>query len=245
MLLKCIFYDLQMTINTLVFDPVYEGVEYISISDFMEEEQKETPKQTRQEEQDPGYLSWQIFDDVPERHYTIHCNGYFDKNEHELTYESSIRHLTNGERLPLWNNDSSLLNPNEYYATHFRYDFDKRTKEVVTKKFICEAPVGSGKSTAICKWISHHEFEWFMVIVPTVNIAEEFYVKLSGMLNYDVQPKKKHIHLCVNDNAFSVFTKAVYDNVNVIITTYNTAAKCLGDIVEEFYERKMRLDTFW
>ena len=181
---------------------------------------------------------------LTQRHYTIHCNGYFDKDDHELIYESSIRHLTNGERLPLWNHDGSLLNPNEYYATNFRYDLDKRTKDVVTKKFICEAPVGSGKSTAIRKWISHHEWKWFMVIVPTVNIAEEFYVKLSDMLNYDVEPKKKHIRLCVNDNAFSDFTKAVYDNVNVIITTYNAAAKCLGDIVEEFYEREMRLDYF-
>ena len=71
-----------------------EGVEISFISDSMEEEQKETPQSTIQEEQDLGYLSWQIFDDVPERHYTIHCNGYFDKDDHELIYESSIRHLT-------------------------------------------------------------------------------------------------------------------------------------------------------
>ena len=43
-----------------------------------------------------------------------------------------------------------------------------------------------------------------MEIVPTVNIAEEFYVNI----------------------------------------TYNTAAKCLGDIIEEYYEKQMRLDYF-
>lgn len=53
------------------------------------------------------------------------------------------------------------------------------------------------------------------------------------MLNYDSETKNKRIRLYVNDNAFSEFTKAVYDIINVIIKTYNTAAKCLGDILEE------------
>ena len=86
------------------------------------------------------------------------------------------------------------------------------------KKFICEAPIGSGKSTAIRKWISSHKTEKFMVIVPTVNIAEEFYTKLIDM-------KVKSIQLCVNDNAFKEFHKAVHNEVNIIITTYNTTSK--------------------
>ena len=62
-----------------------------------------------------------------------------------------------------------------------------------------------------------------------MNIAEEFYAKLGEELN---------TRLCVNDNAISEFRKAVYNGVNVIITTYNTASKCLGDLVEEYYMRK-------
>ena len=55
-------------------------------------------------------------------------------------------------------------------------------------KFICEAPVGSGKSTAIKKFIQNqitksiHENEYkykFIVIVPTINIAEQFASNLS------------------------------------------------------------------
>ena len=51
----------------------------------MEEEQS-----TKQEEQDTSYLSWHIFHDVPARHYTIHCDGYFDKNNQEIISETSI-----------------------------------------------------------------------------------------------------------------------------------------------------------
>ena len=105
------------------------------------------------------------------------------------------------------------------------------------KKFICEAPIGSGKSTAIRKWISSHKTDKFLVIVPTVNIAEEFYTKLNDM-------KVNSIQLCVNDNAFKEFHKAVHNEVNIIITTYNTASKCLGDLIEEYYEREQRLDYF-
>ena len=110
---------MQMTINTLMFIPEKEGVECISISDFLKEEQKGTPQPTKQEEQDTYYLSWQIFDDVPERRYTIHCNGYFDKDNLELTSESSIMHLINGELPPLWNHDCSLIDPYDNYTTHF------------------------------------------------------------------------------------------------------------------------------
>ena len=61
-------------------------------------------------------------------------------------------------------------------------------------KFICEAPIGSGKSTAICNLISSHKTDRFMV-VPTVNIAEEFYTKLNDM-------NVNSIQLYVNDNSF-------------------------------------------
>ena len=73
-----------------------------------------------------------------------------------------------------------------------------------------------------------------MVIVPKVNIAEEFYTKIND----------KSIRLCVNDNAFKEFRKAIHNEVNVIITTYNTASKCLGDLIEEYCINEQRLDYF-
>ena len=109
------------------------------------------------------------------------------------------------------------------------------TKQIQTKKFICKAPIGFGKSTAIRKWISTYKDNKFMVIVPTVNIAEEFYIKLSS---------NESIRLCVNEIAFKEFIKAVHDEVNIIVTTYHTASKCLGDLIEEYYEREQRLDYF-
>ena len=35
-----------------------------------------------------------------------------------------------------------------------------------------------------------------------------------------------NIQLCFSDNAFKEYHIAVYGQVNVIITTYNTASKC-------------------
>ena len=76
-----------------------------------------------------------------------------------------------------------------------------------------------------------------MVIFPTVNIAEEFYTKLTDM-------NVKSIRFCVNDNTFKEFLKAVHNEVNIIITTYDPASKCLGDLIEEYYMKEQRLDYF-
>ena len=240
-----------MTLNTMLYDHVYEGMKSISINDFRDDDdplkQQIEPIPTPEEVHDPSYIRWQMFDEIPERLYTIQCEGYFDKNGHPLEDETTIKHLTNGE--PPVNIDDELelcdengdvidyMDYDDYYycMDHNKYDLRKITKQIRTKKFICEAPIGSGKSTAIRKWISSHNTEKFMVIVPTVNIAEEFYTKLNKDLN---------IRLCVNDNAFSEFRKAVYNEVNIIITTYNTASKCLGDLLEEYYMKEQRLDYF-
>ena len=77
-----------------------------------------------------------------------------------------------------------------------------------------------------------------MVIFPTVNIAEEFYAKLCNM------NKEINIRLCISDNAFKEFNKAVHGQINVIITTYNSAFKCVGDLREEYYELNKVLDYF-
>lgn len=66
----------------------------------------------------------------------------------------------------------------------------------MSKKFICEAPILSCKSTVICKWISLHKTDKFMVVVPSVNI-------------HDV----KCIWLCANDNARLI----VCDSVNLLL----------------------------
>ena len=69
-----------------------------------------------------------------------------------------------------------------------KYDLCMIIKQTKTKKFIFEAQMFSGKSTAIRKMISAHTTDSqselgkagkFKVIVPTVNIAEEFYIKMS------------------------------------------------------------------
>ncbi len=187
-----------------------------------------------------------MFDEIPERSYSIECEGYFDKKGHPFNDETSIKHLTSGEpsvniddELELCDENGDVIDyidyDDYYYCMNLsRYDLRKITKQIRMKKFICEASIGSGKSTAIHKWISSHKTEKFMVIVPTLNIAEEFYTKIND----------KSIRLCVNDNAFKEFRKAIHNELNVIITTDNTASKCLGDLIEEYYMKEQRLDYF-
>lgn len=63
-------------------------------------------------------------------------------------------------------------------------------------------------------------------------------------MHSDNEPMNKYIRLCVKNNAFNEFNKALFDEVNVIITKYNTASKSLGDIIEEYSKRNMQLDYF-
>ena len=206
-------------------------------ANIIEQTVKEHPEQI-----DPTYIRWQMFDEIPERFYTIQCDGYVDMNGKPLTNEASIKHLTSGEHVDIdaeleiydkYGNVIDYMDYDDYYSMdHSKYDLSITTKQIRTKKFICEAPIGSGKSTAIRKWIFSHATERFMIIIPTVNIAEEFYIKLGNM------NRELRMRLCVNDNAFREFHKAVHAGVNVIITTYNTASKCLGDLIEEYYMSK-------
>ena len=48
-----------------------------------------------------------------------------------------------------------------------KYDLFKITKQIRSKKFICEATIGSGKSGEIRKQIYSHKTDRFMVILPT------------------------------------------------------------------------------
>ena len=90
-----------MTLNTMLYDHVYEGMKSISINDFRDDDdplkQQIEPIPTPEEVHDPSYIRWQMFDEIPERLYTIQCEGYFDKNDKPLKDETSIKHLTSGE----------------------------------------------------------------------------------------------------------------------------------------------------
>lgn len=137
---------------------------------------------------------------------------------------------------------------NEYVDWHLFEDLPKKTIKTIyeennhettlinyIKHFICEAPVGSGKSTAIIKWIYNTiPNNKFILIVPTVNIANEFYNKLTESLK-DRDISNKEIKLCIKDNAFEDFEKAIKDFCPVVISTYYTASRCLGCVIESFY----------
>ncbi len=115
------------------------------------------------------------------------------------------------------------------------------TIEKSIKKFICQAPIGSGKSTAIRKWIYNTvSNNKFILIVPTINIALEFYTKIYVALNNN-HPKDidKLIKVCVKDGAFKEFKQAITSFVPVVITTFSTASKCLGGIIEYFYHHNI------
>ena len=178
-----------MTLNTMLYDHINEGIEIMSVNYFRDEsdplkEQVEPEPIPEEELQDLCYMRWQMFDEIPERVYTIQCEDYFDKNDKPLDDEESIKHLTSGEHIDIdddielhdeYGNVIDYMNYKNYYycMNHNKYDLSKITMKIRSTKFVCEEPIGSGKSTAIRKWISVHKTDKFMVIVPTVNITEE------------------------------------------------------------------------
>lgn len=127
------------------------------------------------------------------RLYSRECEGYIDKNEKQLVDETSIKHLTDGEQpvdidteIEIYDENDNYDNiqyENYYYdMNHNKYDLCKMNKQIRTKKFICGASIIFGKWTTIRKWISVHKDSKFMIIVPTINIDEEFYIKLINKL---------------------------------------------------------------
>lgn len=133
------------------------------------------------------------------------------------------------------------------------------------KKFIIDAPIGCGKSSAVCKWIfktvlnqngssicSRDNQEYpaeskFILIVPTINIASEFYNKIYRDIillnNVGESEMNKYLTLCIKDGAFDEFKKAFTKNVKIIITTYSTASRCLGSLVECSYHSRRDKDS--
>lgn len=115
-----------------------------------------------------------------------------------------------------------------------------------THKFICNAPIGSGKSTAIRNWIvntyNNEDNEVigkrkYILIVPTVNIALEFYSKMMPQMN------QKQIQCCVQDEAFKSFKNSIKKGISVIITTYHTAKTCLGTILEQSFHKQWNIES--
>ena len=99
------------------------------------------------------YVDWNVFENLPEKSF-------------EITY--SERNLPYGK----------LGSANEEGTTN------EITIEKTKKKFICQAPIGSGKSTALRKWIYNTvPNNKFILVVPTISIAMEFYSKLYVALN--------------------------------------------------------------
>ena len=143
-----------MTLNTIFYDHVYEEM-VTSVDDYRDTvpdaddtfatadplKQQVEPIPTPEEFHHPSYIRWQMFDEIPQRLYTIQCEGYIDNKGKPLNDETLIKHFTSSE--PPVNIDDELELCDD------KYDLCKITKQIRTKKFICEAPIGSGKSTAI------------------------------------------------------------------------------------------------
>ena len=135
-----------------------------------------------------------------------------------------------------------------YEITSTKYD-DKGTKfikstEKSIKKFICQAPIGSGKSTALRKWIYNTvPNNKFILIVPTINIAMEFYSKLFVALNNKYPNSVDElIKACVKEGAFKEFKQAIISFIPVVITTFSTASKCLCGIIEHFFHHNINFN---
>lgn len=143
-----------------------------------------------------------------------------------------------------WNVFESLP-VKSYEITYTKSAEEEITIEKAIKKFICQAPIGSGKSTAIRKWIYNTVPDnKFILIVPTINIAAEFYSKLYVALNNN-HPENidEMIKLCVKEGAFKEFKEAIKHFIPVVITTFSTASKCLGGIIEHFYHHQIDFNS--
>ena len=76
---------------------------------------------TSNEQQNPYYIQWQMFDDDPERVYTIEFEGYSNKNGRYLDDEASLKHLTKDEPSKVYSEDGCLIyyNNDAYYCMSY------------------------------------------------------------------------------------------------------------------------------
>ena len=101
-------------------------------------------------------------------------------------------------------------------------EYERFVKSYITCKFILNAPIGSGKSTALMNHIKENTNKSYIIVVPTVNIALDF------AENFD---SPETIQLLV-DGAFNNLKAAIDEKTRIIITTYYTCSRCLGSIIE-------------
>ena len=142
----------------------YANVKYENVNDFRD---GDDPLKVIEEqvvyEQQSKYKNYVIYDC---RCLMRYLNGYrvwrLRLCEWQTTrWWESVKHLTKREpsvdiddELEHYDeNDNFIDYDNSYYCMdHNRYELRKITKQIRTKKFICEAPIGSSKSTSIRKW---------------------------------------------------------------------------------------------
>ena len=102
-------------------------------------------------------------------------------------------------------------------------EYERFVKSYITCKFILNAPIGSGKSTALMNHIKENANKSYIIVVPTVNIALDFAEKFDS---------PETIKLCVDNGAFNNLKAAIDEKTRIIITTYYTCSRCLGSIIE-------------
>lgn len=78
------------TLNAILYDHVQEeeSCKIMSVNNFRDDDDDPLI------EQDPTYIRCQIYNEIPERLYSIECEGYVDKNGKPLDNETTIKHLT-------------------------------------------------------------------------------------------------------------------------------------------------------
>ena len=104
--------------------------------------------------------------------------------------------------------------------------------------------MGSGKITALRKLVYNTVTNnKFILVVPTINIAMEFYSKLYVAINNKHSKNiDEMIKVNVKEGAFKEFKSAIINYIPVVITTYSTASKCLGGIIEHFYHHRLDIN---
>ena len=112
-----------------VYSYVYEGdIKYESVNDYGYDDdplkviEEQVVNEQPVEVQDPCYIRWQMFDEIPERVYNIECEGYVDKNGKPLYDEESIKYLTNGEHKLCVDNVIERYDENGYFLGYDDYD---------------------------------------------------------------------------------------------------------------------------
>ena len=74
----------------------------------------------------------------------------------------------------------------------------------------------------------------------------EFYSKLYVAINNNHSKNiDEMIKVCVKEGAFKEFRSAIIKYIPVVITTYSTASKCLGGIIEYFYHHNINFNNHY